>query len=535
MFLVTATHKPIHDTFNQDNFNINVTDTESLVITIVTDSFLSHYLSDVNGFSVIESPLINEADQKKLFLSRVIYIRKEGHLSVYKPTISGRPIYHYINPQGEFYCSTHISMLKMAGVIIEENVSVLPEFFVYRYITSPKTLYKNINQLTIGSELHIELINGRCIINAEQNKTPFAGDPGNSSISAFEEQYSSRIRTDLTKALQSLNPVNDRLAVLLSGGLDSSILFAISKKTFGLNTSYSTSYPFEDAANDTEKKYATSAAEAFKSDHFHYETDTVKYIYGVVDSIKAAEEPLHHLQSVLLYLLFKNGIPENKNIVISGQGADGVFGLGLHERIHNWEKHIILYKLLAAPPLSSLINSAVRYLGRGEGLIEKLNMHQTLNTSLEDPNNIIYILGKYSNDDWVCRYFNVSREDIVENRYKAIEPYRHNSIFNLISILDLIGDVSGTQSIWSKIGERNKRILYYPFNKDQLLQNAFSMDWEYKLKEPKTILRDLARELKIPDFIINRRKAGFRIGPRKWAIKGGVFEPLIPLALKCCK
>ena len=39
--------------------------------------------------------------------------------------------------------------------------------------------------------------------------------------------------------------------------------------------------------------------------------------------------------------------------------------------------------------------------------------------------------------------------------------------------------------------------------------------------------------MQIKKFIIQRKKSGFGINPSIWAVKGGVFDPLVPLALKC--
>jgi len=46
------------------------------------------------------------------------------------------------------------------------------------------------------------------------------------------------------------------------------------------------------------------------------------------------------------------------------------------------------------------------------------------------------------------------------------------------------------------------------------------------------VLRGVARQLKIPEFIINRPKRSFGIRNEFWSEKGGVFEPLVPLASK---
>lgn len=212
----------------------------------------------------------------------------------------------------------------------------------------------------------------------------------------------------------------------------------------------------------------------------------------------------------MFYLLFKNGLPQDRDIVVSGEGADGVFGMGIHNCIYNWNNHKAIYRLLSIHPLSSLVKAVSRITGRGYGIINSINMENNNEKPLENPCNVVFSLGNYGSEDWVCKYFNISKKDIIENRYVSI-----------------------TQSIWSKLGEDSGKIIYYPFNDSELLNNAFSIKWEAKLKQPKNILCGVARDLDIPKFIIERRKSGFGIAPSKWANKGSVLDPLVPLASKC--
>ena len=533
MFLIAITKNRIEEKFLHNNWIVKQIDAGLFSATIVTDNFLSRYSANSGGFSIIESPLVNRPDVKEVILSEVTFNEKENKLSVFKPTISGRPIYYHINSKGEFCCSTHISMLRKAGLIIEENRDVLPEFFVYRCVTPPKTLYKNINQLTIGSKLDIALINGKCVVESEHTYNPLNVKSAAFAESASIDEITEQIFTNLCQSINFLDTCSNRLSVILSGGLDSSVLFATCKNLFGINKSYSTSYPFEDVRNDVEKEYALSAAKSFDSDHCLYQTDINEYLYGFLESISIAEEPVHHLQSVLLYLLFKKGIPGNKNIIISGEGADGIFGMSLHHWIYHWNKHKAIYKLLSIDPIFFLMKAVSRITKRGCGFISVINAGKGINRRLDDPGNIIYSFTNFGSEDWVCEYFNVSREDIIENKYESIKPFEHNSIYDIFTMMDIISDISATQSIWSKLSEGSGKILYYTFYNTELLQNAFSIKWQTKLKESKHILRRIARQLNVADFIIERPKSGFGIAPSKWVNKGGVFEPLIPLASKC--
>jgi asparagine synthetase B (glutamine-hydrolysing) len=94
----------------------------------------------------------------------------------------------------------------------------------------------------------------------------------------------------------------------------------------------------------------------------------------------------------------------------------------------------------------------------------------------------------------------------------------------------MTGDTLATQGIWSKVGEAAGHILHYPFNDEPLTDYAFSLPWSLKSDPPKLVLRDAARLLDVPDFVLDRPKRGFGIRPERWAPPGGVFEPLLALA-----
>jgi len=100
----------------------------------------------------------------------------------------------------------------------------------------------------------------------------------------------------------------------------------VCQTTLGIDTTYSAGYPFEDPRNNVEKEYALSAAEAFQVKHEYYEPTNSEYLRGFVEAVSAAEEPIHHLSSVMLYMLFKKRLPQSKNVVVSGFGADGCWG-----------------------------------------------------------------------------------------------------------------------------------------------------------------------------------------------------------------
>jgi asparagine synthetase B (glutamine-hydrolysing) len=529
MFLVAITKDGVAQNFHSvktEEFNLH-----SSKVTIITDKFLSDFFSEPNGFSVIESPFITNPDFRDNIFSQVSYSSMEKKLTVFKSTISGRSIYYHINPCGDFFCSTHISMLRTAGVPIEENTDVLPEFFVYRYVMPPNSLYKNIYHLFTGGRLHISIVDGKCKF---QSINHYNAPEQNEKIKSIKK--SSQIVFDyLSESIEQLKPARNEISLLLSGGKDSSITSKISQKKFGINTSYSSGYPFEDPSLNFEKKYALSAAEALGMNHYYYEPSTQEYLAGFLEAINLSEEPLHHLQTPLFHLLFKNAIPKDKKFVVHGQGAGFSFG-NVTPYLYYREKKVTKY--FSTNYLKDIFLKIFYVYKNEKGFskiqkIKRIMNEASSNFPLYDPKNPLWSWHDFGSVDWVCDYFNVAPRLIIKNRYHFIEKFQNRPIYDVWSLYSLLGDEDITLPIWHKLGEANKKILYDPFYDLKVLNYVFLIPWKIKLSKPPNRLRnEIARRGDIPEFIINRPKIAFGIQPDRWAKKGGVFEPLIPLASK---
>jgi hypothetical protein len=146
MFLVAITKHAIAQNFK--NMHLEELNKHPFIITIITDNVLAKYHSLEDGFSVIESPFFSTQKNEKIIFIQGTYNQQNQSFEINRSTISGRPIFYTINTKGEFYCSTHISLLRTAGILIEEDPTTLPEFFIYRYIMPPRTLYKILKEFS---------------------------------------------------------------------------------------------------------------------------------------------------------------------------------------------------------------------------------------------------------------------------------------------------------------------------------------------------------------------------------------------------
>jgi asparagine synthetase B (glutamine-hydrolysing) len=440
------------------------------------------------------------------------------------PPLSGRPFYYAVTQDGELFASTHIRFLRQAGIRLEENSEAFSEFLLYRIVTPPSTLYRNVRQLPSCYALEITV--GRELALREE-PVAFPAPEAGSRVAETAE----RLEAALARYLRQLDP--ERTAVLLSGGVDSTIICQISRRCGGKGITYSSSYPFELPALEVERGYAISAAEALSIPHRHYVPSHEEYLEGMIQAIAAAELPVHHLQSVLLHLLFRNGIDASYPNIVIGVGAGAVFG-----NVRNflyWRRRYPWYRMAQLPPMVALLKLANRLAGgRGRYWLENLATSRQAGDSFpSDPDNPMWSWHAYGDPEWIRAHLGVSLQQIVGRKIDVLLPFQNRDLRDVWAIYSLLGDEQITQDIWYKIGRAQSRNVHFPFYDPEVLDLVFRLSWQEKLGPPENALRKaLAERVGVPRFIRERPKWGFGLRRSDWATRGGVLERLVPVAIK---
>lgn len=447
-----------------------------------------------------------------------VYINKiMREIIITNSSSSSVAVYYSVSENG-FYCASSVRFLKKAGVALKEDTGAVPEFFTFKYVMPPRTLFKDVFQMARGQTVKFRvreegLINISDEISfADYNKT------------IRNEKYAVGIANqNLHRSLSYLKTVSSKVALLFSGGLDSSILYQTSKEVIGDVEAFSTSYPFIDGQNDIEALYASSAAKALGARHRHHVVSKEDYMTGLVDAIDSAEVPVQNLQSVLLHLLFKHGIARDKRVLLNGDGADTLFGTEDQRRL--FFQDTLRYRFLRLSVNKYLIRRMSRIFGK-EYLSDILDNRLDAGLPYQNEKHPVWydIAGDLL---WVRSLF--PRIDIFENKARMLKRFKAIEAPDLLMTYGYMSDANATQCIWSKLAGGQDKIVHYPFSTQDMLNFTFSVKNSLRLKESKYILRRLAYNLKIPEFIIRRRKSAFGLNPRFWALKGGPFDAFVPL------
>ncbi len=496
-------------------------------LTVVTDDFLSRLDTSEEEINASESLMAAlEPRERDVMFVEARFLQSLHRLEVFKHAVSGRPVYYCLDRRGNFFLSTHVQLLRQAGVSLEEDPETLPELLIYRTVAPPRTLFRGIRQLQLAGNLKVEVKAGNLILTESQR----GYDPPR-SLEAPGDPVGV-VADRLTDSIGKLAPVVSRVATLLSGGVDSSVLCAIVQKRLSVCDTYSTSYPFDDPATNHEQRYALSASAALSTRHTLFTPTASDYLAGFIAALATAECPLNHLQSVLLNLLFQKGISETFDHIVCGEGADTAFGLETQFVLCNPPD--LLRRVCALPPVHAGLRALSPSSARARSLAIQVAQRRALSRPIADPLSPMWNYHVYGSVDWVKTHYDTSWEQIMASRSAELQAaVTGRSFEDLLSIYALnYSDVSMTTSVWSKLGEAQGKILYFPFMSESVLRGAFSIPWETKLKTEKHVIREVGRRLGVPSLIMDRPKQSFGITTDRWAVQGGVLEPLISIAAK---
>jgi asparagine synthase (glutamine-hydrolysing) len=140
-----------------------------------------------------------------------------------------------------------------------------------------------------------------------------------------DDDWSDAVLESLRVAVKRRMVSDVPVGVLLSGGLDSSLIVAL-LETSGQEQLATFSIGFDDvgAREGNEFKYSDVIAEQFGTDHHKIRVDTRRMLPALDGAVAAMSEPMVSHDAVAFYLLSEE-VSKSYKVVQSGQGADEVF------------------------------------------------------------------------------------------------------------------------------------------------------------------------------------------------------------------
>lgn len=440
----------------------------------------------------------------------VIYDRKSNFIHLARDRLGIKPIYFAWNGK-EFLWSSELKSIECYWTnLLEPNYEAAYDFLTYRYIPSPKSIWKNVYKLEAGNLLSFSLT--KRTFNIKRYWQLSVGD-NESSVCAEE------IAAELDSAVKSHLMSDIGVSFFLSGGLDSSLLTCLASKYLPELKTYNIG--FENPAFD-ETKYALKVSSLINSNHIVRMINEKEASELYLNLKEWFDEPFADFSAIPTYLLCKIVREDGNKVVIGGDGGDEIFA-GYKWYFHkNIEHKPNLMQSLIYGNASKLLSHTKYYsriwrLGRlcaRKGHYYGLELHSNLIGALPRERKLIY-KQKYSipsdyDDHWFFRkYYRADLPIITRMQYLDIHTYLPEDI------LTKLDRVSMATSVEARVPYLSHSLLELIFSYSDRLRNLN--------RTAKHLQKNIAEKF-LPQDIINRQKKGFGL-PKEYRTsqKDGTF------------
>lgn len=422
-----------------------------------------------------------------------IYDKKNDYIYLVRDRLGIKPLYYYYDTKRLIFSSEIKTFQIFKDMFFSINDNAILEYFLTMNI-SDESFFKNIKSIEPGYYLKFDLKNNKLSLHNYFNiyhtisKKQYQANRQKSDKKLIDE-----LDTLLNKVVKEQLMADVPIGTICSGGIDSSLLTAIAKKYSKNLKIFNVSV---EGDNYNESKYAKKVAEHLGLDLIEEELNQKSFNQYYEKCIALADLPLIHPNSVGIHLISKKAKEENIKVLLSGEGADELFG--------GYPQYKLFYRRL-------LINKLPQYeviLNKLRILLQNKNFVKYL---IEDSDSII---SHYNTLPWVYNRYKVNKEFynaldfLPQNFEREIVAYMLKDLkYYLMPILMRTDRMSMGAGLEMRV----------PYLDYQVVDFALNIPLQYKVGFFKTkyLLKKVA-ERYLPRDIVYRKKMGFTLPTGEW-------------------
>ncbi|HEX2914873.1 MAG TPA: asparagine synthase (glutamine-hydrolyzing) [Chloroflexia bacterium] len=456
-----------------------------------------------------------------------LYDKQRGRLILARDRMGIKPLYYWCDGEQIIFASELKTLLIHPAIPREIDREALDLYLSLYYVPSPFSIIKGIKKLMPGQFVIFSKDNFNINSFWEPRLEP-------TSLNSYDEkQLINQTRTTLQDAVKRQMVADVPIGVLLSGGIDSTVVAGIAQQnttdpilSFAAGYTDSTLDAEENSKfNNDDLKYAQLVSRKLGTIHHEIILDGKDLPELLPRFVSQLDEPVCESTSPAIYAISKLARESGTKVLLSGDAGDELFGgyewysgarrLELYEKIP--ALHVAL-KMLQYLPLSDLTHF------KAQDLLKKIKqpyLHKY---------RLIYSLLNSSDrySLFNSNYFNINRSssgiwEQVIGQYINSNPQAEFA--HLLSYTDL--------NLWVRelFNPRLDRISMMcsvearvPFQDNNVVDFALNLPMYTKIKgsESKYLLRSAFRHL-IPDSVLNRKKQAF-VGSMNLWLQGGLRE-----------
>jgi len=328
-------HQPMHDVSEQYTivFNGTIYNYPELREQLIADGYAFHSHSDTE---VILNAYAHwgEACTEKLhgMFAFAIWDKSAQSLFLARDRMGIKPLYYARTSEGFYFASNPQALLATGQCDTAiDPVGLHYQLSLHAVIPAPRTILKGIRKcrpaftMRVGADA--SLVESRYwSLQAHRPDAPMSAQEWNDSIhDALMESVKRRLQI-----------ADVPVGVLLSGGLDSSLLVALLAEA-GVGQIKTFSIGFEDQPEERghEFEFSDAVAQMYDTEHHKFLIPNDQVLTRLPETVRSMAEPMVGQDAVAFFLLSEQ-VSKSVKVVQSGQGADEVFaGYFWYERMQH--------------------------------------------------------------------------------------------------------------------------------------------------------------------------------------------------------
>ncbi|WP_176083565.1 N-acetylglutaminylglutamine amidotransferase [Martelella sp. HB161492] len=403
----------------------------------------------------------------------VIAERDSGKVIMARDRFGIKPLYYAAEGKRVRFASTLPALLAGGGIDRNIDPVALHHYMSFHAVVPPPhTILKGVKKLPPATT-RVFAADGSYEDERYWNP-PHQRDPATASLS--REEWRDRVLEALRLAVKRRMVADVPVGVLLSGGVDSSIITGLLAEE-GQKDLMTFSIGFEEANGEKgdEFTYSDLIAKHFDTDHHKIFVPSSDLMSALPDTIHAMSEPMVSYDNIGFFLLSRE-VSKHIKVVQSGQGADEIFA-GYH-----WY-----------PPLENSGDVVGDY---AKGFFDRDRAK----------------LARHLSPDWLAET-DVSREFVAAHLMADGADGPVDRALRLDSQVMLVDDPVKRVDNMTMAWGLEARV---PFLDHELAELAATIPAEFKLNDGgKGVLKDAAR-LVVPHEVIDRKKGYFPVPQLKY-------------------
>ncbi|MCG6118443.1 MAG: asparagine synthase (glutamine-hydrolyzing) [Aquimonas sp.] len=423
---------------------------------------------------------------------------RERRLLLARDRLGKKPLFLWEHAGGLAFASELKSLLALPGFARELDRGVLPAYFAFGYVPTPRSIFAGVSKLPPAS--YAVYAQGQLRVESYWHLpegAPFAG-----SEAEAEERLAELLETAVADRLVADVP----FGAFLSGGLDSSVVVALMARQMSQPVR-TFSIGFEEAAY-SELSDARRVAELIGSEHHEQvlRPDACALVERLVWHL---DEPFADSSALPTYLVSELARGEVK-MVLSGDGGDEAFG--------GYDRYLRFDRLQRLGPLKRPLGLGLRLAGRllpgltgfrlgriGQRLGETFPDSYLSGVALSRPEQMQALLGAAGAEGYAALHPLFRAGDprpLLDQVIRAdVRSYLLDDILVKLDRMTMAASIEGRA----------------PLLDHRVMEFALSLPLSMRIRDGrgKHLLRRVARRW-LPDAVLDKPKQGFAIPLPQW-------------------